>query len=63
VITEPGTGRIGLLYLPWPDTESATEAGRMMGADCICACVNIIPRIISVYQCNGNVQTTGSPDE
>ncbi len=45
-----------LIYSPWPDVMSATDAARVLVEAGACACVNILPGMTSVYRWNGQVQ-------
>lgn len=39
-----------VLYTTWPDAESAAAAGRVLVAERLCACVNILGPMRSIYR-------------
>ncbi|PLX37101.1 MAG: divalent-cation tolerance protein CutA [Hyphomicrobiales bacterium] len=45
-----------LVYSTFPDKETALGVGRSLVADRLCACVNILPQMISVYRWEGEVE-------
>lgn len=42
-----------VLYTTWPDAESAAAAGRLLVQERLCACVNILAPLRSVYRWDG----------
>ncbi len=45
-----------LLYSTFPDADSAREAARILVANHAVACVNLIPDLTSIYECEGAMQ-------
>ncbi|MBA4000112.1 divalent-cation tolerance protein CutA [Brevundimonas sp.] len=41
---------VAVLYTTWPDAESAASAGRVLVAERLCACVNILGPMRSIYR-------------
>ena len=41
---------VAVLYTTWPDAESAAAAGRILLAERLCACVNVLGPMRSVYR-------------
>ncbi|MEH6665491.1 MAG: divalent-cation tolerance protein CutA [Brevundimonas sp.] len=41
---------VAVLYTIWPDAESAASAGRIVVEERLCACVNILPPMRSIYR-------------
>ncbi|MBV1696117.1 MAG: divalent cation tolerance protein CutA [Hyphomicrobiales bacterium] len=48
---------IVLIYSTWPDTATATAAGRALVEKRIAACANILPAMTSVYRWEGRIET------
>lgn len=46
-----------LLYTTWPDAASAEAAGRAAVDAGVCACVNVLGPMTSIYRWNGVVKT------
>lgn len=42
--------KVALLYTTWPDAESAASAGRIVIEARLCACVNILAPMRSIYR-------------
>ncbi|WP_339737746.1 divalent-cation tolerance protein CutA [uncultured Maricaulis sp.] len=45
------------IYTTWPDAGLAKEAGQTLVEEGLCACVNILPGMTSVYRWQGAVET------
>lgn len=45
-----------MIYTTYPSVVEAEEAGRALVERRLCACVNILPRMISHYWWNGAVE-------
>lgn len=45
-----------LVYTTWPSVEEAEAAGRGFVEEKLCACVNILPGMISVYAWQGQIE-------
>ncbi|MDY0225331.1 MAG: divalent-cation tolerance protein CutA [Desulfomicrobium apsheronum] len=45
-----------LVYMTFPDEETATRTGRALLEQRLAACVNILPRVDSMYWWNGEIQ-------
>tara|TARA_R110000868_G_scaffold58123_4_gene179554 strand:- start:437 stop:775 length:339 start_codon:yes stop_codon:yes gene_type:complete len=45
------------IYTTWPDAGLAGAAGRTLVQEGLCACVNILPGMTSVYRWQGAVET------
>lgn len=41
---------VAVLYTTWPDAESAASAGRILVGEGLCACVNVLGPMRSVYR-------------
>lgn len=52
---EPQDG-IVMVYTTWPGLVEAEAAGRAIVADGLAACVNILPRMVSIYRWNGEIE-------
>ncbi|MGH6770956.1 MAG: divalent-cation tolerance protein CutA [Xanthobacteraceae bacterium] len=48
--------RIVFVYTTYPSIVEAEEAGRALVERRLCACVNILPGMVSYYQWNGQVE-------
>jgi periplasmic divalent cation tolerance protein len=44
-----------LLYSTWPDEASALTAGRVLVEENLCACVNVLPGVSSIYRWEGEI--------
>ena len=49
--------RAVFVYTTWPSIVEAEEAGRSLVERQLAACVNILPRMISVYRWKGAIET------
>lgn len=49
--------RYRLLYTTWPDAQTAQTAAAQLVEDRLCACVNILPGMTSVYAWEGGIET------
>ncbi len=47
-----------LIYTTWPDTDSAEATASILVTEGLCACVNILPGMTSVYRWRGEIETT-----
>ncbi len=45
-----------LIYTTWPSAAEAEKAGRAMVEARLCACVNILPGMVSVYAWEGKIE-------
>ncbi|BCJ91271.1 dihydroorotate dehydrogenase [Terrihabitans soli] len=45
-----------LVYTTWPSVEQAENAGRRLVEQKLCACVNILPGMVSVYAFEGKIE-------
>jgi len=45
-----------LVYTTWPSAGEAEAAGRSLVEGRLCACVNILPGMVSVYSWEGKIQ-------
>lgn len=45
-----------LVYTTWPSAEEAEAAGRLLVEARLCACVNVLPGMVSVYSWEGEVE-------
>lgn len=45
-----------LIYATFPDMESAEAAGRHLVERAFCACVNILPGMVSIYRWEGAIE-------
>lgn len=45
-----------LVYTTWPSTGEAEAAGRRLVEAKLCACVNVLPGMVSVYAWEGKVE-------
>ncbi|MFZ4809223.1 MAG: divalent-cation tolerance protein CutA [Hyphomicrobiaceae bacterium] len=43
------------VYTTWPSEEAAATAGRELVEHALAACVNIVPRVTSIYRWDGQV--------
>jgi periplasmic divalent cation tolerance protein len=41
---------VAVLYTTWPDAESAASAGRSLVSEQLCACVNVLSPMRSIYR-------------
>ena len=48
-----------LIYTCWPDTGSAEAAAARVLEDRLCACVNILPGMTSLYRWEGRIERAG----
>ena len=48
-----------LVYTTWPSAGEAEAAGRRLVEAKLCACVNILPGMVSVYAWQGKVERAG----
>lgn len=46
------------IYTTWPDADSAGTAANILLAEHLCACVNILPGMTSLYSWQGQVETS-----
>lgn len=44
-----------LVYTTWPSAEQAEAAGRRLVEQKLCACVNILPGMVSIYAWEGKI--------
>lgn len=51
--------RTRLVYTTWPDAESAQAAAETVLEGGLCACVNILPSMTSLYRWQGRMESTG----
>ena len=51
--------KVLLIYTTWPDAASAEAAGRAAVEARLCACVNILAPMTSIYRWNGAVEQAG----
>ncbi|WP_417487357.1 divalent-cation tolerance protein CutA [Maricaulis sp.] len=51
--------RVCLIYTCWPDTASAEAAAARLLDENLCACVNILPGMVSLYRWQGKVERAG----
>lgn len=47
---------VAVLYTTWPDAESAAAAGRMVIEERLCACVNVLGPMRSVYRWKDGIE-------
>ena len=47
---------VAVLYTTWPDAESAASAGRILVGERLCACVNILGPMRSIYRWEDGVE-------
>ena len=47
---------VAVLYTTWPDAESAAAAGRVLVAEGLCACVNVLAPMRSIYRWSAAVE-------
>jgi periplasmic divalent cation tolerance protein len=52
----PNTGRAALIYTTFPTKSEAKKAGRALIENGLAACVNIFPKMVSIYKWEGEVQ-------
>jgi periplasmic divalent cation tolerance protein len=45
-----------LVYTTWPSADQAEAAGRRLVEQKLCACVNILPGMVSVYAWEGKIE-------
>jgi periplasmic divalent cation tolerance protein len=45
-----------LVYTTWPDAAAADDAGMRLVAGKLCACVNILPGMVSIYEWQGRAE-------
>ena len=45
-----------LVYTTWPSAEQAEAAGRNLVEQKLCACINILPKMVSVYAWEGKIE-------
>lgn len=45
-----------LVYTTWPSAEQAEAAGRRLVEQKLCACINILPGMVSVYAWEGKIE-------
>jgi periplasmic divalent cation tolerance protein len=45
-----------LVYTTWPSAEQAETAGRRLVEQKLCACINILPGMVSVYAFEGKIE-------
>lgn len=50
------TDEVAVLYTTWPDAESAAAAGRILVEERLCACVNILAPMRSIYRWEKDVE-------
>ncbi len=50
------TDEVAVLYTTWPDAESAAAAGRLLVQERLCACVNILAPLQSIYRWEGALE-------
>ena len=50
------TERAVFVYTTYPSIVEAEEAGRALVGERLCACVNILPGMVSFYQWQGNIE-------
>jgi periplasmic divalent cation tolerance protein len=48
-----------LVYTTWPSVDEAEAAGRRLVEGKLCACVNILPGMVSIYAWQGKVERAG----
>jgi len=48
-----------LVYTTWPDAESARTAAGAVLEEGLCACVNILPGMTSLYRWEGRMESAG----
>lgn len=46
-----------LIYSTFPDFETAKNAGEVLTSQALCACVNIMPGMTSIYRWQGAIET------
>jgi len=49
---------ICLIYTCWPDTDSAMQAADQLVGEDLCACVNLLPGMTSIYRWQDKVETS-----
>lgn len=47
---------VAVLYTTWPDAESAAAAARVLVAEGLCACVNVLAPMRSIYRWSAAVE-------
>src|SRR5690242_3388425 len=45
-----------LVYTTWPSAQQAEAAGRRLVEQKLCACINILPGMVSVYAWEGKIE-------
>lgn len=52
----PGSGEVRLVLVTGPDRATLEELGRRVVDERLCACVNVLPGVASVYRWAGDVE-------
>lgn len=54
--SEPGGDEVCLALVTGPDADALAELGRRLVEDRLCACVNVVPGLTSIYRWEGAVE-------